>query len=149
MNIPYGLSRYTKNIVLGLLIMLPVAMGILLLLFVLDYIFPQEGETFEEWYALLVFQLIANLIFNTVGSILLSVVHTHLVSRLKSQLTSVIIRKSILYALLLGIFVTILVYFVTVGLLIFFIPGALVYGWVIGRKVAKNIIEQDQVQENK
>jgi membrane protein insertase Oxa1/YidC/SpoIIIJ len=113
------LKHYSKNVLLCIGIVLLVTIGI--------FGVPPEGDK-----TLYEFHFIANLVINPICAVLLSSGHTYLLSRQKIRTRSAIVRNSILYALLLALIITILVYFFTVGLVIYFIPGALVYGGVIG-----------------
>ena len=136
MKTSFGLTLFLKNAGLCIVIVLLVTIGIFA-------VPPSEAD--KDVYE---FQLIANLVFNTVGSIILSVVHTYLISKLSNRSRAIIIRKSILYSLLLGVLLTVLVYLLTVGLLIYMVPGALVYGWVVGRIMAKYAMESP-IEDNR
>lgn len=80
-------------------------------------------------------------VFAGPGGALVSIIHTFLLLRSHVQARPMLLRRSIFYALLLSaayaVFLSVVLLLMFGGGGFFIVPGALVYGWLVGRFTAR------------
>lgn len=137
MNASARLWTYVKNAILFQLVAVPVCVTIYLLMETIRGAFPNPSMSLGAWLAT---ALKIFFTYGVTGGLLLSLLHTWFLSRFRSPSTAATLRRSLVYAGAIAFGQAIPLFLLLWGTwapFVILIPGALAYGWVVGRRWAR------------
>ena len=126
------MSPYLRNFLVFLVVAGPVSYVARILLDVAYGALQTSLSPVTDW---LTYILLDQAIYTLVGGALLTAIHTKLIRRASPGGPTTTIFRSVGYAGLIALLQDLCLYFVFVGILVLSVPGALVYGLVIGRTI--------------
>lgn len=124
------MTKYLRNFLVFLTVAGPVSYAARILLDVAFGALQTSLSPVTDWLTSI---LVDQALYSLVGGAVLTAIHTKVISRPSPRGTMGTVLRSVYYAGLVALVEDLLLYFVFVGILVISVPGALVYGWIVGR----------------